>query len=216
MNAPARPGHRNPGDTHTLAAPTLAYTVGEGLYLNLTNRCSARCPFCARQDGYAYRDLDLRLLAEPSVADVLAAVGERTHVPEIVFCGYGEPTIRLATLCGVADELRARGARRLRLNTNGHGNVIHRRDIVPDLIGRIDAISISLNTADPEQYGAIMGLGGQGPRYFEAMVAFARAARGRIPEVTLTAVELPDVDLDAARRFAEETVGLPFRCRPWF
>lgn len=192
------------------------YTVGDGLYLNLTSRCSARCPFCPRQNGYAYRDLNLRILSEPSVADVLAAVGERTDVPEVVFCGYGEPTVRLATLCGVADGLRARGVRRIRLNTNGHGNLIHERDIVPDLVGRVDAVSISLNTADPEQYGVLMGLGRQGPRYFDAMVAFARAARGRIPEVTLTAVELPDVDLDRARRFAEETVGVPLRVRPLF
>ena len=216
MNAPARPAHRPGADTAESTASPLVYTVGSGLYLNLTNRCSARCPFCARQQGYAYHDLNLRLTKEPSVADVLAAVGERTPMPEIVFCGYGEPTVRLRTLCRVADALHARGAPRIRLNTNGHGNLIHRRNIVPDLVGRIDAMSISLNTADPEQYGVLMGLGRRGPRYFDAMVAFARAAHGHIPEVTLTAVALPEVDLDAARRFAEETVGLPFRVRPLF
>ena len=68
----------------------IAYEVGTGLYLNVTNRCPNRCSFCIRNnaDG-AYGSESLWLEREPTVEEIVAAVLERdlTKYTEIVFCG---------------------------------------------------------------------------------------------------------------------------------
>jgi TatD DNase family protein len=119
----------------------------------------------------------------------------------------------LDALKDVARWVKERGGR-TRLNTDGHGNVINKRDIVPELVGLVDAVSISLNSTDPQQYGALMRL--DGSRYFPAMVEFAREAVRLLPRVVMTIVDLQEVDETTARRFVEEEVGAVFSKRPYF
>ncbi len=195
---------------------TIAYRLGNTLYLNITNRCTARCVFCPRQDDFQYREYSLLLSREPTAAELIAAVGDPAQWDEIVFCGYGEPTVRLGVLRHVAKRLRRDGARRLRLNTNGHGNLIHKRDILPELAECFDALSISLNSADPEQYARLMGYRRGGRRYFDAVVEFARRARAALGDVTVTVVDLPEVDVERARQFVATEIGARFRARPVF
>jgi TatD DNase family protein len=130
-----------------------------------------------------------------------------------VFCGYGEPTIRLDALKTVGAWVKAHGGR-TRLNTDGHGNIINKRNIVPELVGVIDAVSISLNSTDPEQYGALMRL--DGARFFPAMVEFAKEAVRLLPRVVMTIVDLSEVDEARARAFVEQEVGAVFSKRPFF
>jgi TatD DNase family protein len=198
------------GDT---PAPRFTYQLKDSLYINLTIRCNADCVFCDRKGDAVVKGHNLKIEREPAADEVISEIGDPTQFTEIVFCGYGEPTIRLDVLKQVARWVKDRGGR-TRLNTDGHGNIINKRNIVPELAGLIDAVSISLNSTDPAQYGALMRL--DGARYFPAMVEFAREAARLLPRVVMTIVDLQDVDEAGARHFVEEEIGAVFSKRPFF
>ena len=84
----------------------ILYTVGNGLYINLTNRCPCRCTFCIRNhsNGIGTGE-NLWLQRDPSAQEVIEALRESNleQYEEIVFCGYGEPTCQLETLLAVCD-----------------------------------------------------------------------------------------------------------------
>ncbi|MCX6135841.1 MAG: YchF/TatD family DNA exonuclease [Ignavibacteriales bacterium] len=193
--------------------PQVAYKLRNSLYLNITIRCNADCVFCDRKGEAIVKGHNLKLDKEPSSEEVMKAIGDPTAYDEIVFCGYGEPTIRLDVIKEVAGWVKQKGGR-VRLNTDGHGNVINHRNIVPELSGLIDTVSISLNSIDPQQYGAMMRLDGE--VYHKAMIEFARECRKHLPNVVMTIVGIDDVDVAAAREFVEKTVGAEFRVRPYF
>ena len=191
----------------------IAYRIGDALYINLTRLCTAHCYFCPREgpDRVAWGH-DLALSRDPTPREVLQAVGDPPPCREIVYCGLGEPTIRLETLLETARALKAKGAR-IRINTNGHGNLIHGTDITPRLAGVVDAVSISLNYHDAGLYEkhcpSTFGLAA-----FDGILAFARAARSHVREVTFTVVEgAKDVDVAKCRAIAEQC-GVAFRARP--
>ena len=105
-----------------------------------------------------------------------------------MFCGYGEPTCRIDTLISVAKEVKRRfPSLRIRVNTNGEGNLINGRDITPDFSGVIDLVSVSLNTPDTEEYTALCH-----PVYgnsaFPAILDFAREVKKHVPEVAFSVV----------------------------
>ncbi|MCC6396312.1 MAG: TatD family hydrolase, partial [Bacteroidetes bacterium] len=193
--------------------PRFTYTLKNSLYINLTIRCNADCVFCDRKGEAVVKGHNLKIDREPSAEEVIREIGDPNRYAEIVFCGYGEPTIRLDALKTVGQWVKAHGGR-TRLNTDGHGNVINKRNIVPELVGIIDAVSISLNSTDPEQYGALMRLDGQ--RFFPAMVEFAKEAVRLLPRVVMTIVDLNEVDEARARAFVEQEIGAVFSKRPFF
>ena len=193
--------------------PRFTYTLKNSLYINLTIRCNADCVFCDRKGEAVVKGHNLKIDREPAADEVIQEIGDPTRYAEIVFCGYGEPTIRLDALKTVGAWVKAHGGR-TRLNTDGHGNIINKRNIVPELVGVIDAVSISLNSTDPEQYGALMRL--DGVRFFPAMVEFAKEAVRLLPRVVMTIVDLSEVDEARARAFVEQEVGAVFSKRPFF
>jgi len=180
----------------------LIYPIGDSLYLNLTNRCTASCRFCRRKASPVVAGYDLRLASEHPAAEYTAAIENPLQYAEIVFCGYGEPTLRLQDLLKIARDLKTRGAR-LRLNTNGHGNLIHGRNIVTDLTPFLDEISVSLNAPDAVTYEKLVR-----PEFgilsFDSVVRFVRSCVGRIPSVVITAVAVPELDLNACLRLAQD------------
>ena len=101
-----------------------------------------------------------------------------------------------------------------RFNTDGHGNIINKRNIIPELVGLIDAVSISLNTTDPEHYGELMRIDGK--KHFNAMIEFAKESVKTFHDVTMTIVNLDGVDREKARRLVEDEIGATFRARPYF
>lgn len=133
----------------------VTYDYFGGLYINMTNRCDCHCVFCIRdQEASALGGLWLQ--EEPAKEAVLAEIlaQDLGQYTEIVFCGYGEPTCRADDLFWLCDQLRAAGRADLppiRLNTNGHGSLINHRDITPELKGRLDAVSVSLNGSNREE-----------------------------------------------------------------
>jgi len=193
--------------------PQIVYKLKNALYVNLTIRCNADCVFCDRKGEAVIKGSNLRINREPTVSEVIQAIGDPTQYEEIVFCGYGEPTIRLDAVKDISRWVKDRGGR-TRINTDGHGSVINKRNIVPELAGLIDVVSISLNSTDPKQYGELMRL--DGVRFFPAMIDFAREAVKALPKVVMTIVDLHDVDREKARQLVEEEIGATFHTRPYF
>ena len=195
--------------------PKLSYTyqIGKSLYINVTNRCNADCVFCDRNGDaviFGYK-LKMRKDQEPPAGVYIAEIGDPTKYKEIVFCGYGEPTIRWDVVKEVAKYVKAKGGS-TRLNTNGHGNVINKRDITPDLKGLIDTVSISLNSTEPEQYAKLMRVS---PEMHKEMLDFARKAK-EYSRVVMSIVGLSEVDTEKAKRFVNEQLGAEFRVREYF
>jgi len=191
----------------------VAYRIRDSLYLNVTNRCTNACTFCAKRRDYHVKGHLLRLPAEPSVASVLAEVGDPARYDEIVFCGFGEPLLRLTEVKEIAAELKARGAR-VRINTDGLANLVHGRNVLPELSGLVDALSVSLNAPDAETYARICP-NRYGEGSFPALLDFLREAPRHVPTVVATAVALPGLDIAAVRRLAESIPGVSFRLRPF-
>ena len=192
-------------------AVRVSYRIRNSLYLNITNRCTNACVFCAKRTDYHVKGHYLRLPEEPSVAEILAEVGDPAAADEIVFCGFGEPLLRLEDVKAVARALKEKGAR-IRINTDGLANLVNGRDILPELEGLVDALSVSLNAPDAETYARICP-NRYGEASFPALLEFLRKAPRHVPSVTATAVALPGLDHDAVRRLAESIPGVSFRLR---
>ncbi|MBM4396314.1 MAG: YchF/TatD family DNA exonuclease [Deltaproteobacteria bacterium] len=206
------------------SAPRLAYVIRDSLYVNMTNRCTLRCTFCgkhrrARGPGsdYTVKGHDLRVGRDPPVEAIVAAIeaedpGRRS---EVVFCGYGEPLLRLDDVRAIAGGLKAgRPGVRIRVNTDGLASLVHGRDVPAELAGLVDVVSVSLNAPDAATYARICP-SRHGEAAFHAVCDFLRRAREVLPEVWATAVALPGLDVEACRRLAEATLGVRFRARPY-
>jgi len=193
-------------------AARIAYRIRNSLYLNITNRCSNRCSFCAKFEDFTVKGHFLRLDHEPSAFEVLAAVGDPSRYDEVVFCGYGEPLLRLDLIKEVAAELKKKGCR-IRINTDGQANLVHGRDILPELAGLVDSLSVSLNAADPETYQRLCHTP-YGEAGFHGVCTFLREAPRHIPEVTASAVTVQGLDIAPVRRLAE-SLGVKFREREY-
>ena len=158
---------------------TFAYALDGNLYLNLTNKCSNGCDFCVRNERESYFGHELWIRhGDPNAEKVIAAIekaGELSSFKEVVFCGFGEPTYRMEEMVAVCDYLHEKGAK-TRLNTNGQGNLINKRDIVPELKGKIDLVNISLNAPDKESYQKICRSMFK-ESGFEAMIEFAKSVK---------------------------------------
>ncbi len=178
----------------------LVYPIRDSLYINLTNRCTAHCVFCRRETSPIASGYNLRLEREHDVEEYLEAIGEPARYAEIVFCGFGEPTLRLDALLEISHALKQKGSR-IRLNTNGHGNLIHGRNIAPELASCVDEVSISIDAPDPEGYRKLVRPD-FGDGTFEAVIEFAKSCVGVVPRVALTVVDIPTVNLEECRKLA--------------
>ncbi len=187
----------------------IAYEIRDSLYLNITNRCTSKCTFCVRFHSDYVKGHNLRLEHEPTVDEIKLAIGDPKRYKEIVFCGYGEPLLRLDVVKQVASWIKDNGGR-VRINTNGHGNLIHKRNILPELQSLVDSISISLDAHDEKTYEKICN-----PIFknaFKGVLDFIREAKKYVPEVQVTVVEMEDVDIKKCREIAD-SLGVKLRIR---
>uniref|UniRef100_C6E9C4 Hydrolase, TatD family n=1 Tax=Geobacter sp. (strain M21) TaxID=443144 RepID=C6E9C4_GEOSM len=191
---------------------TIAYMIRNSLYLNVTNRCSNRCTFCPKFDDFAVKGHELKLSHEPSFAEVIAAVDRATGFEEVVFCGYGEPLVRLDLVKEVAAELKRRGIK-VRVNTDGQANLVHGRNILPELAGLVDVLSVSLNAANAEDYQRLCNtpFGAAG---FQGVCDFLKEAPKHVPQVTASAVTVPGLDVGKVRELAL-SLGVDYREREY-
>lgn len=190
----------------------LAYRIRNALYLNITNRCSNSCTFCAKFDEFTVKGHNLLLDHEPGFEELMAAIGQPEGIDEVVFCGFGESLLRLELVKQVAAALKQRGYR-IRINSDGQANLVHGRNILPELEGLVDSISISLNAPDAATYGKLCNTP-FGEAGFAGVCDFLQEAPRYIPEVTATAVTVPGVDMEACRKLAE-SLGVNFRVREY-
>lgn len=199
-------------------AMTIFYEVHDNLYVNLTNRCPCSCTFCLRQTrDHMENSNPLWLEHEPTLEEAVKELEkfDLTKYGEIVFCGFGEPTEALDVLLPLADYIKKNYNKPIRINTNGLGNLVHGRDITPELQGRIDTISISLNTPNAEEYFKIVRPK-FGEKSFDAMLDFAQKAGKVIPKVVLTTVDttITKEEEEQCRRICEK-IGVTYRIRAW-
>ena len=130
----------------------------------------------------------------------------------MVFCGFGESLLRLDLVKQVAQALKLRGYK-IRINSDGQANLAHGRNILPELNGLVDSISISLNAADAATYGRLCNTP-FGESGWQGVCDFLREAPRYIPDVTATAVTIPGIDIEACRKVAEG-LGVKFRVREY-
>lgn len=187
----------------------IAYKIRDSLYLNITNRCTNRCSFCVKFHSDYVKGHRLKLANEPSEDEIKKEIGDPSSYKEIVFCGYGEPLQRLDVVKNISGWIKEKGGR-VRINTNGHANLIHKRDVVPELKGLVDSISISLDAHDEETYNKLCR-----PLFkdaFNEVIRFIKQAKEVIPEVQVTIVELEGVDTAKSRQLAD-SLGVKIRVR---
>jgi TatD family-associated radical SAM protein len=200
---------------------TITYEYGDSLYVNLTNRCDCACVFCLRHNGHKgsiYAD-DLWLDHEPTRQEALDDLLRRDlpSYRQLVFCGFGEPTYRLDDIVWLVDELKKRfpALPPVRINTNGHANLIHGRDVTPELAGRIDVLSISLNGSTCQEYVDVTRPK-DGEAAWEAMLDFTRRAAKVVPTVQMTIVNKDKTPegIEACRTLCDE-LGATLRIREY-
>jgi TatD DNase family protein len=193
---------------------SFTYLLGNSLYINVTNRCNADCTFCRRKEDPFLRgyNLGMKKSEEPAAEVYIEEIGNPSKYDEIVFCGYGEPTIRWDVVREVAKYVKANGGS-TRINTNGHGNIINKKDITPEMKDVIDVVSISFNSFDSKQYAELMRVSEE---HFEAMKKFASLAKGFVKKVVMSVVSLDEVEIEKSRKVVEEEIGVEFRVREYF
>jgi len=182
------------------------------LYINLTNRCSNMCSFCMRESHPIVKGHNLKLKREPTFEEVISDIGDTGGYDEVVFCGYGEPTERLDVLIAVARYLKSKG-KRIRLDTNGLGDLINGRPIISELKGLIDTICISLNAENAEKYEKICKPVFK-DRAYPALIQFIKDASNVVPNVKVSIVDMSDIDVEKCKKIAEE-LGVEFRVRKY-
>ncbi len=194
-------------------APKIAYAIRNSLYLNITNRCTNYCTFCAKFKSYTVKGHYLRLNEEPEFADVLSAIGpEPEKYAEIVFCGFGEPLLRLDLVKQAGLHLKKRGCR-IRIDTDGLANLVHRRNVLPEL-RFVDVLSVSLNAPDSDAYQRLVKTP-FGSAAYPAILYFLREAKKYVSKVIASVVAVPGLDIEACRRVAEDDLGVAFRVREY-
>ena len=196
---------------------TYLYTLDGNLYVNLTNKCSNACDFCVRNEKSSYFGNYLWLRnGDPTAEKVMAAAngyGDLSRFKEVVFCGFGEPTYKVAEMVALCDYFHEKGLK-TRLNTNGQGNLINKRDITPDLKGKIDFVNISLNASCYEKYQPICRSQFR-EAGFDGMIEFAKLCRRNGIDCRFSIVDCIGEEEVQACKYLAESVKIPLYVRKY-
>lgn len=196
----------------------ILYKVHNNLYVNLTNKCPCACTFCLRQNkDHVGESGSLWLEREPSAEEIKAEFSKYNldEYNEIVFCGFGEPTEALDVLLEVAAFIKETYNNKIRINTNGLGNLVNEKNIAPLFQGLIDTVSISLNTPNAERYHELVR-SKFGDKSFGAMLEFAKSCVAYVPTVVMTTVEttISKEEEKECKRICD-SIGAKYRIRSW-
>ena len=198
------------------------YFLEEKPYLNLTNKCTNSCVFCVRDIKDDVVGANLWLGGKTNPEDVIAQFTKEASekvlkAGEITFCGYGEPLLEVDALISVAKFIKKEFPKvRIRINTNGHASFALKRDILPELVGLIDVISVSLNAQDGETYNKVSKPNIDGA--YEAVLAFIKQSVELGFETVASVVVGFDDNIFIDTNKCEEIVkslGAKFRIRQW-
>lgn len=194
---------------------TIFYRFDGKMYINITNGCLCDCVFCIRKNGDSIEDNDsLWLEHEPSFEEIRAAFSEfdRTGMTEAVFCGYGEPTMRVDMLIKTAEYIRQNSDMSIRVNTNGLVRLVHRDFDISRFKGVVDSFSISLNAPDAKRYNEVTR-----PRFgetaFEEMLSFSREVKATGIKTSFTVVDVITPEEIAECEKLAKSMEIPLRVR---
>ena len=196
----------------------ILYEVHNGLYVNMTNKCPCRCTFCLRQEKDEMNGSgSLWLEREPSVDEVKAefAKFDMSKYEEVVFCGFGEPSERLYDVLEVAEFVKKNYKLPTRINTNGLSDLIWNKNTAPDYEGKLDVVSISLNTPNKTRYYELTR-NKFGIEAFDAMLKFAENVKKYVKKTVLTTVSTT-LTAEEEKECAEicKKLGVTYRIRPF-
>ncbi len=193
----------------------IIYRYKDQVYFNITNQCPCRCTFCIRSHGNAVGDAqNLWLKQEPSLKEIKEAIDayDFGECKEVIFCGYGEPTMALENLIAISRYVKERYPFRIRLNTNGLSDLIHKRSTAKEICEAVDCVSISLNMPDAESYTEIVR-----PVYgevsFDAMLKFAVDCKKYLEDVRFTVVDVIGEEKVRESQKLAQRLGIPLRVR---
>ena len=204
-------------------ANVLVYELDGKIYINLTNKCTNDCIFCLRKDKDDVKGQTLWLDDENCTAqDVIVQFEEILRQKpdndnsEVIFCGYGEPLLKLDVLKGVAKYIKEKYPQtKIRINTNGHANYVYKRDIVSELKGLIDTISVSLNGESSSEYDELSKPVFEGA--YDEVKKFIKSCSDNGFETVASVVEGykgRHLNLNKGEQIATD-LGAKFRVREW-
>lgn len=197
----------------------ILYEVYNNLYVNMTNKCPCSCTFCLRQNREEMNHSgSLWLEREPSVEEIKNEFSkfDLSRYNEVVFCGFGEPTERLYDVLKVAEFIKnTYDKKTIRINTNGLSDLIHQKNTAPLFDGKIDIVSISLNTPNKERYLELTR-SKFGIESFDAMLTFAKNVRPFVKQVIMSTVSttLTKEEEEQCQKICDE-IKATYRIRPF-
>lgn len=186
---------------------TILYDYKESLYVNITNKCPCSCVFCIRKETDHVGNSDsLWLDHEPTVEEVKNEFKKFNleNYDEIVFCGYGEPLVRINEVIEIAKYIRSISDLKIRINTNGLSDLIHNKKTAILLKDKIDSVSISLNAPNKIRYNEVTRPK-FGEKSFDALLNFAEDCKEYIEEVNFSVVdEINNDEIEEAQKLADK------------
>ena len=207
----------------------IVYCYNDEVYFNLTNKCPCNCTFCIRNNGDSVGEAKtLWFDKEPTMEEIYKAIDafDFSGYKEAVFCGYGEPTMALDKLIAVSEYMRRKypahldrdgnpcAGIKLRLNTNGLGDLINKRSIAKEVCSAVDVVSISLNMPDAKSYNEVVRPA-YGEKAFDAMLKLAADCKKYTENVKFTVVDcIGEENIEKSRKVAEK-LGIPLRVREY-
>lgn len=195
----------------------IVYDYLGGLYLNITNECPCKCVFCIRDKIETLGSAaEMWHEKQPDFEDIKSAIDsfDTSKYSEAVFCGYGEPTCAFENLVKTAKYIKEKYGFKIRVNTNGLGNLINKRDITDELCEIADVISISLNAPNAQRYLQITR-NDFDIESFDAMLDFAEKCVAKNANVRMTVVDIiTDEEIEQCRQLAE-SIGVKFVSREY-
>lgn len=195
----------------------IIYRYFDQVYFNITNKCPCRCTFCIRNNGDAVGEAsNLWFEHEPTIEEIIKAIDEFdfTGCEEVVFCGYGEPTMALEKMIQVSDYVREHYSFKLRLNTNGLSDLIHKRSTAKEICKAVDSVSISLNMPDAKSYNEVVRPA-YGEKSFDAMLQFAQDCKKYLDNVRFSVVDCIGEENVRKSQEVADSLGIPLRVREY-
>ncbi|MGL5313071.1 MAG: TIGR04100 family radical SAM protein [Peptostreptococcaceae bacterium] len=193
----------------------ILYTIENSLYVNITNQCPCKCVFCIRLESNEVGESgSLWLDHEPTIEEVKDAFKnyDLNDFEEIVFCGYGEPLVRISEVVEISKYIKSLSDIKIRVNTNGLSDLIHEKETAIMLKDVIDSVSISLNAPDKEVYNKVTKPK-FGEKSFDYMLKFAKDCKNYVNDVALSVVdEISEAEIEQSKALANE-LQIPLRVR---
>ena len=199
----------------------LVYFVNSKMYINVTNLCTCKCLFCLRDITSEVEGVNMWIDKQSAKAeDIISVLKEKSDAigNEITFCGYGEPLIEIETVKDVAKFIKENYPNvKIRVNTNGHANLVHKRNVVLELKGLIDSFSVSLNAQNAKLYKEITRCCFDAEVAYNGMLDFVKELVNENIDTTMTVVsgyKKINIDIPECEKIAHN-LGAKFRIREY-